>query len=146
MLSVSSARFPRLLSWLGALLLLWTSGAAVAQDASDPPARVAHVSQRNGSVVYAPQGEDEWQDLPQNQPLTEGDRLWTDAGARAELQLGTATLHVNSETQVGFSNLDERSAQFMLQQGTVNARVREVLQAENFEIDTPNVAVRALQP
>ena len=145
MLSVSSPRAARLLPWMGALLFcVW--GAALAQETIDPPGRVAHVSVRQGSVVYAPQGEEEWSELPQNQPLTEGDRLWTDAGARAELQLGTATLHVNSETQLGLSSLDERAGQFMLQQGTVNARVREVLQGENFEVDTPNVAVRALQP
>src|SRR4051812_30846019 len=146
MQSVSSHRLSRLLSWLGALLLLSMAVAAAAQEASDPPGRVAYVSQRQGSVVFAPQGEEEWTELAANRPLTEGDRLWTDAGGRAELQLGTATLHVNSETQLGLSTLDERAAQLMLQQGTVNARVRELLQGENFEIGTPNVAFRALQP
>src|SRR3954465_2476962 len=126
MQSDSSHRLSRVLPWLGALLLSARAGTALAQEASDPPARVAYVSQRQGSVVFAPQGEEEWIELPQNRPLTEGDRLWTDAGARAELQMGTATLHVNAESQLGFSNLDERAAQLMLQQGTVNARVREL--------------------
>lgn len=136
-------RLARTLPWLGALLL---SCAAFAQETLDPPGRAAFVSERNGSVVFAPQGDEEWQELPANRPLTHGDRLWTDKGARAELQLGTATMHVDAETHVGISDLDERAAQFMLQQGTVNARVREVAQGENFEIGTPNIAFRALQP
>jgi len=131
--------------WLaGALLFL--GFAAAAQEAADPPGRVSYVSQRQGSVVFAAQGEEEWTDLPANRPLVEGDRLWTDQGARAELQLGTATVHVDGQTHLGVSNLDERAAQFMIQQGTLNVRVREVAQGENVEIDTPNVAFRAQQP
>ncbi|MBK6005728.1 FecR domain-containing protein [Ramlibacter ginsenosidimutans] len=140
-----ASRAPSLLPWLAVLTLCCFLAPARAQDTSDPPARVAYVSQRLGSVVFAPQGEEEWQDLPPNRPLTPGDRLWTDAGARAELQLGTATVHVNSEAHLGLSDLDEHAAQFMLQQGSIHAHVREVVAGENFEVDTPNVAVRALQ-
>jgi hypothetical protein len=107
---------------------------------------VANLSYRQGGVVFAPQDEDEWTELPPNQPLTRGDRIWTDRGARAELQLGAATLHVDGESHLGLSDLDERSAQFILQQGSVNLRVRELVQGENVEIDTPNLAFRALQP
>lgn len=145
--STTYRRVRRSLPWLAALLLVfWAAGAAFAQDEADPPTRVAYVSARAGSVVFAPQGEDEWTELPQNRPLTVGDRLWTDRGARAELHLGPATLHVDGESHLGLSELDERSAQFLLQRGTVNARVRELTQGENFEIGTPNLAFRALQP
>ena len=144
--SVTSRRSWRALPWLGALLVFCTAFAAFAQDDVDPPGRVAFLTHRQGSVVFAPDGEDEWVDLPANRPLTGGDRLWSDRGARAELQLGTATLHVDGESHLGVSELGDRSAQFILQQGTVNARVRDLAQGENFEIGTPNVAVRALQP
>jgi hypothetical protein len=53
---------------------------------------------------------------------------------------------VDAESHLGVSDLDEGAAQFILQQGGVNARVRELAQGENFEIGTPNVAFRALQP
>ncbi|HYE40049.1 MAG TPA: DUF6600 domain-containing protein, partial [Ramlibacter sp.] len=141
-----SRTFWRSLPWMAALLLLALASPAFAQEEDDPPARAAHMSAREGSVVFAPQGEEEWIDLPQNRPLTAGDRIWSDRGARAELQLGTATLHVDSESHLGVSHLDEGNAQFILQQGTVNARVRELASGENFEIDTPNLALRALQP
>lgn len=145
MKTVHSRRPWRALPWLGALLLSCLALGAHAQEAADPPARVAHMSARQGSVVFAPQGEEEWAELPRNRPLTSGDRVWTDRGARAELQLGAATLHVDGQSHLGVSQLDERAAQFILQQGSVNARVRELTEGENFEIDTPNVALRALQ-
>ena len=146
-MTTSSVSRPwRALPWLGALLLFSLATAALAQNQADPPGRVAYVSASEGSVVFAPEGEDEWAQLPANRPLTSGDRLWSDRGARAELQLGSATLHMDGESHLGLAQLDERAAQFMLQQGVVNARVRELTQGENFEIGTPNIAFRALQP
>jgi hypothetical protein len=139
-------RFWRALPWLGALLMFWAASTAFAQDAADPPGRVGFLTHRQGSVVFAPEGEDEWVELPANRPITGGDRMWSDRDARAELQLGSATLHVDGQSHLGVSTLDDRAAQFILQQGSVNARVRELAQGENFEIGTPNVAVRALQP
>jgi hypothetical protein len=137
----------RSLPWLAALLLLWAASAAFAQQPeADPPARVGYVSLREGSVVFAPDGEDEWMDLPHNRPLTVGDRLWTDRGSRAEVQLGTATLHLDEETHLGFGALDDRVSQMLLQRGSANARVRELAPDENFEIGTPNLAFRALRP
>ena len=132
--------------WLGALLALWIAATGAFAQEADPPGRVATVSQRQGGVVFAPQGEEEWVELPANRPLSRGDRIWSDQGARAELQLGSATVHLDGESQLGLAELDERAAQLMLQQGTVNAHVRELLQGENFEIGTPNLAFRALQP
>ncbi len=144
--SYTHRRPGHVLRWLGVLLLLLCAGAAAYAQTADPPRRVAVVTFRQGSVVYAPQGDDEWVELPQNRPLTGGDRLWTDRGARAELQLGTATVHVDNESHLGLSDVDERSAQLILQQGSINARVRDVATGENFEVGTPNLAFRALQP
>ncbi|HZY16733.1 MAG TPA: DUF6600 domain-containing protein, partial [Ramlibacter sp.] len=139
-------RFWRGLPWLAAWLALCGASAAFAQQEQDPPGRVAYPSYQEGGVVFAPEGEDEWTQLPRNRPLTRGDRLWTDRGARAELQLGTTTLHVDGESHLGVNALDQQSAQFILQQGHVSARVRELAAGENVEIDTPNLALRALQP
>lgn len=143
--SVIHRRIVRALPWAAAVFLFWLASTAFAQQ-SDPPGRAAHLSHREGGVVFAPQGEDEWVDLPQNRPLTTGDRLWTDRGARAELHLGTATMQLDGETHIGLGDIDERTVQLLLQQGAVQARVREITQGENFEIGTPNLALRALQP
>jgi hypothetical protein len=128
------------------VLLLGLAAAAFAQDEADPPGRVAALTHETGSVVFAPAGEDEWLDLPLNRPLTRGDRVWTDAGARAELHMGTATIHLDSRSHLAFYELNDQSAQLSITQGTMNVHVRELAPRENMEIDTPNLAVRALEP
>ena len=132
--------------WLAAIVLVGMAGAAFAQDAEDPPGRVGYVSYQKGGVVFAPEGEEDWVDLPTNRPITAGDRLWTDQGARAEFQVGTTTLHLDGESHMGVSELEERTLKVILLQGSLNLRVREVAQGENVEVDTPNLAFRALQP
>src|SRR5687768_14747927 len=94
------------------LLMLAWSGFASAQTQgqppteADPPARVATLSQIDGSVVFAPTGETEWLEAVLNRPITRGDRLWTDKGARAEVHAGPATLHLDSQTFLEVVELD----------------------------------------
>ena len=54
--------------------------------AADPPARVARLANIGGAVSFSPAGEEEWTYATPNRPLITGDRVWADAGARAELQ------------------------------------------------------------
>jgi flagellar biosynthesis GTPase FlhF len=62
------------------------------------------------------------------------------------VHLGSAVLHVDGETFLDFTALDDQVLQASLNEGTVNARVRELDPGENFEIDTPHLAFRASQP
>jgi hypothetical protein len=136
---------PRLVSrWVPVLALLACSLHAMAQP--DPPARVGSLSAIEGSVVLAPAGETEWSEAPLNRPITPGDRLWTDPGARADVHLGTSMLHVDSETFLDVRLLDDGLLQSVLREGALQARVRTLAAAELFEIDTPQLAFRALQP
>lgn len=118
--------------------------AAYAQ--TDPPTRAASVSRLQGSVVFAPAGQTEWSDLRINRPITQGDRLWTDRGARSELHMGSVVLHMDSESFLDVSALDGDAFQASLNRGSVNIRVRELGEGENVEIDTPQLAFRAGQP
>jgi hypothetical protein len=135
----------RVLSRLLPLLILaFAVSGTIAQ--TDPPARVGSLSHIDGSVALAPAGDAEWTDAVPNRPVTRGDRLWTDRGARAELHLGSAVLHLDGETFLDVTALDDQVLQASLNEGSVNARVRELDAGENFEIDTPNLAFRASQP
>lgn len=136
--------FRALLSCLLPVLALGLAGAAMAQ--AGPPARAAGLSHIEGSVVYAPAGTTEWTDLPRNRALRRGDRLWTDKRSRAEVQLGSAALHMDSETFIEVTALDQRVLHANLNEGSLNARVRQREGAEDFEIRTPQLAFRALQP
>lgn len=129
------------------LLLCALAFAAIGASAQiDPPARVAALSHTEGSVAFAPAGETEWSDAILNRPITRGDRLWTDPGSRAEVHLGSAALHLTSRTFVEVMALDDDVLQLTLNEGTVNARVRELEGGENFEVTTPQLAFRATRP
>jgi hypothetical protein len=147
-IAMTTSHFPRFVisRWLPWLILAFGAGVASAQQEADPPARVASLSQIEGSVAFAPGGETEWADAVLNRPITRGDRLWTDRGARAELHLGSAVMHLDGQTFLEMTDLDDDVLQASLNEGSVNARVRELARGENFEIDTPQLAFRASGP
>jgi hypothetical protein len=132
-----------LAGWLPIALAL-AQGTALAQV--DPPGRVGSLSAVHGSVVLAPAGETAWSDAALNRPVTAGDRLWTDSGGRAEVHLGAALLHVDGESFLDVKLLDDAVLQALLHEGVVQAHVRALAPGEPFEIDTPQLALRALQP
>jgi len=116
---------------------------------ADPPSRVARLGYMTGAVSFSPAGEDDWIQGIQasiNRPLTTGDRLWADAGARTEIQIGGAVIRMNARTSVSILNLDDRIAQLQLTQGALNVRVRRFDPDQVFEVDTPNLAFTLRQP
>jgi hypothetical protein len=114
--------------------------------AADPPARVARLANIGGAVSFSPAGEDEWVFAIPNRPLITGDRVWADAGARAELQIGSLALRIGSQTSVTILNLDDRVAQFQLAQGALNVRVRRIDPGQTIEVDTPLLAFSLRRP
>jgi hypothetical protein len=125
-----------------AVLALLTCGLAVA----DPPARVARMANIGGTVSFSPAGEDDWVLATANRPLITGDRVWADAGARAELQIGSLAVRLGSQTSVAILNLDDRVAQFQLAQGALNVRVRRLDPDQTIEVDTPLLAFTLRRP
>jgi hypothetical protein len=121
--------------FVGAAMLV-LSGASLA----DPPARVARLSYFTGPVSFSPAGEDEWALATPNRPLITGDRLWADAGGRAELQAGSVALRLGAATSLNVLNLDDRTTQVELAQGSLYVRVWRFDRDEVVEVDTPNLA------
>ena len=113
---------------------------------ADPPARVARLGFISGAVSFSPAGENDWVEARINRPLITGDRLWVDAGARAELQVGSAVFHMGGNTSVTLLNFNNRVAQLQLAQGTLNVRVRRLGPRDVVEIDTPNLAYSIRKP
>ena len=81
-----------------------------------------------------------------NRPIATGDRLWTDAGARAELHLGSAAFRLAPQTNFTFVNLTDSLAQVQISSGTLDVRVRRLEDQESVEIDTPQSALTLLRP
>ena len=132
---------------LSILFLLATfTGNAHAQDQYDPPGRVARLGYMQGAVSFEPAGESDWVEAVPNRPMTTGDRLWADRDSRAEVELGSAAIHLSANTGFSFLNLDDRTVQIELTSGTLDVRVRRLNRDDVFEIDTPNQALTAFQP
>jgi len=125
---------------VGVAALLF-SGAASA----DPSARVARLGYTLGAVSFSPAGESDWVQVSVNRALTNGDRLWTDARARAEVDLGGSMIRLNANTAVSLLGLDDRIAQLQLTQGTLNVRVRRLGRDQLIEVDTPNLVLTLRQ-
>jgi hypothetical protein len=108
--------------------------------AQDPPGRVARLDYSNGSVSFQPGGEGDWVTAVNNRPLTTGDNLWADKDSRAEVQIGSTSIRMDSETSLTFLDLDDQTTQLKLSMGTLILRVRHLDDGDTFEVDTPNLA------
>ena len=131
-------------SALGAMLGVFAIGSAWA-DNDDPPSRAARLSYTHGVTSFSPAGETEWVDTVLNRPLVSGDRLWTDKDGRAELEVGNSALRLDANTSFQLVNLSDQTTQVEITQGTLNLRVRQLPQDQNYEVDTPTLAVTLAQ-
>lgn len=123
-----------------AALALAGSGLAQGQVVQVPQAHLHHAE---GTVAHAPPGEREWQDVQPRRVLQRGDRLWTDRGARAELQAGGHALRMDGQTQLTLDNVAATATQVSLVQGSLAATVTGLQPGDAFEVGTPNLAFRA---
>jgi hypothetical protein len=119
---------------------------ADAAAAYDPPSRVARLAYLHGAVSHAPAGVDDWAMASLNRPVVTGDRIWTEPGARDELQIGNAAIRMDGATLLSVLNLDDQAMQVQLTQGTLNIRVRPGRSAGVIEVDTPNLALTIQRP
>src|ERR1019366_1374007 len=117
---------------------------AMADD--DPPGRVARLNYIQGSVSFQPGGESDWVQANPNRPLTTGDNLWTDRNSRGELHINSTVIRLSSETGITFLNLDDRTVQIQLAQGSLSTHVRRLDGGDAFEIDTPNLSFTVQRP
>ena len=133
--------------WLAGLLGLAAAHYAHAQEpVVDPPGRVARLSLMDGDVSVAPAGTEEWADGVVNRPITSGDRLSVGADGRAELQVGTASVHLDRSTSFEFIELDDDVMQMSLTDGVATIRVRTLGDREKIQLETPNATVSFNHP
>jgi hypothetical protein len=77
--------------------------------------------------------------------LTTGDHLWADEDSRAEMHIRSTAPRLDSRTAFAFLNLDDRTVQIRLPQGSLNIGLRNLGEEDVFEIDTPNGAISLLR-
>ena len=155
----------RYLTILAVLLMLGTSGIALAQDQSqdqesapvpndqaapspdsDQAAQnqpgVARVSFIHGSVSSQRGDNGDWVALTLNTPIMAGDRVSTGPDGKGELQLDWADLvRMSNNATVKVVTLDHNNLQLQVGQGLVTYSVLKGTEAGS-EIDTPNASLR----
>jgi hypothetical protein len=117
MLRLLVARFALAL----AALMLGTT--AWAQD-DDPPARVGRLADTRGQVWLYDQHGGEWTAAARNRPITSGDRLSTEGGARAEVQVGSVAWRLDEHTEMEVLQLDDEVVHLQLYRGSIALRAR----------------------
>src|SRR5580692_4517759 len=143
---MSTRKFAFLFSTLALFTASLFALATTARADDDPPGRVARLNYIQGSISFQPGGETDWVQANPNRPLTVGDNLWADRNSRGELHIGSSSIRIGSETGITFLNLDDRTVQIQLAQGSMNVFVRRLDGGDAYEIDTPNLAFTLQRP
>ncbi|MBV8939444.1 MAG: hypothetical protein JO089_06360 [Alphaproteobacteria bacterium] len=112
---------------------------------ADPPEQAGRLSYVQGNVAWHAEGEGEWSAAGLNYPVAIGQSLWTDADARAEIQLGFAELRMDQTTELEVTRLDDSAAAVQLDQGTLNVHVGAVPPG-GMQVVTPYGQVFLLRP
>jgi hypothetical protein len=121
---------------LGLVLAMLCCTAMATSAWADPPGRVGRLGELNGQVwLYSPDAG-EWVTAERNRPLTSGDRLATDNGARAEVRVGSTSLRLDSGTELEVVAIDDDHVALQLHGGSLAAHVRDAEQAREFELRT----------
>jgi hypothetical protein len=112
---------------------------------NDPPAIAARLQFMSGSVSVQPHGTDDWAAGALNRPLTNSDNVWADKNSRAEINVGSGLIRIDSESSLTLTNISENAVQLQLHQGAMFLHVRN-LDGMTYEVDTPNQAFTVQQP
>src|SRR6185295_238606 len=133
----------RILSAALGVLLLCGISATFAQTVT--PERAGRLSYVEGSVSVQSPGADGWAPAQINLPVTSGTALWTEPGGRAEVQVGAASVRIDSETEVNVTRLDDQAFEIAVPQGAVNLN-RPTTSDGPIWVDTPTGSVTLTEP
>jgi len=112
---------------------------------NDPPAIAARLQFMSGSVSVQPHGTDNWVAGALNRPLTNSDNIWADKNSRAEINVGSGLVRIDSESSLTLTNVSENAVQLQLHQGALNLHIRNLDDGMNYEVDTANQAFTVQQ-
>ncbi len=109
----------------------------------DPPGRVGRISDVIGQVQLFHPNAGEWANADRNRPVTGGDRLATEANARAELRIGSTTVRLDGATELEVLRIDDSRIELQLHAGTASVRLRSREAVDEFELRTGEGRFRA---
>ena len=120
------------------LALAATSSQAQNSPNGDPPPGSARLANLSGNVSIQANGEDQWGQAGDNQPVGSGDRFYTDQSARAELQTGRVRAYIGPNSDLTLVNQNDQGIELGLAQGTANIYSDGFEEGRSLFISTPN--------
>jgi hypothetical protein len=123
-------------------MLLASLAAALAWPAAaqDIPGRVGRLAWTEGQVALYQDPDRGWDEAYVNSPLTSRNSVWTEAGARAEVQVGATALRLDSASQLDISRLDDATLDATLEQGEMAVRIRHFGSGDVVRLSTPQAS------
>ena len=131
---------------LTALLLTLATLLCAAPALADPPGRVGRLAELQGTVWFYSPDDGDWIAAVRNRPITSGDRLATDAGARAEVRVGSSTLRLDASSELEVLHLDDDAVRVQLHSGSAALRVVTPNAAREFELVTDEGRFLPMEP
>ncbi|MBS1801878.1 MAG: hypothetical protein JST28_00850 [Acidobacteria bacterium] len=123
---------------VGAVALSVFPAALNAQDADDPPPEAGRVSYISGNVSIQPASSDQWGQAYPNLPVGPGDRIYTDNGGRAEIQIGRTYVRIGSNSDVTLVDDSQFNINFGVAQGSIRLHSFGLWPRQLVDISTPN--------
>ncbi len=139
-----TARFQSKKAWVAGFAAV-VMALAASPALADPPGRVGRVAESYGSVWLADDQRGEWIAAHRNRPVTHGDRLSLQPGARVVVHIGSATLRLDGDSELEVLQMDDRVVRLHLHAGSAALQLPSGESAREFEISTVDGRVSALQ-
>jgi hypothetical protein len=118
--------------------------AALPVAAEPPSGRVARVSLVSGEVSVAT--SEGWINAVVNRPIAAGSKMRTGAHARAEIDLGTATIDLSPGTELAIVALNDSLVELTVAEGRIGIALRQLDSDEKVEIEVAGQDVQLVQP
>ncbi len=112
--------------------------------AVQPPARVGRLAAVSGAVSFHTRDQTAWTAALSNTPVTSGDAVWTEPGARAAVDVAGNRIWLDSRTLLEVPALDDHAVNATETQGTLYLHLRTVAPGEAYTVQTPRGTVQLL--
>jgi hypothetical protein len=114
------------------------SWVANAQDSDDPPPEAGRISYITGNVSIQPATADQWGQAYPNLPVGPGDRIFTDNGGRAEIQIGRTYVRIGPNSDVTLVDDSQFNINFGVAQGSIRLHSFGLWPRQLVDVSTPN--------
>ena len=122
--------------WHAAFALLASTLVFASPAQADPAGRIGRISLLAGNVNLYNAESGESFAAPLNQPLTSGDILSTEAGSRAEIQIGSTTVRLDSVSRLELDRIDDEQVSLYLADGRSIVKLTSADAVSEFTLET----------